>query len=161
MNVRNVRLQADLVRLKPDTTNERPEFAVRARALRWLLAVASRCATTRGWDVHRGLRGQSRGGQPDDDRRVTSRETGGYASAVTTIAHTRRNATRRSALLEKFHSNMLSCLSTCKTARDPEKFSETRNGSVRFLWQSAAIRDTDRADHGYLPSVPTLGGEAT
>jgi hypothetical protein len=61
-----------------------------------------------------------------------------------------RNATMRSALLEKFNSNMLSVLSTGKTGNGTQKFSGIRDGFVRNLWQPL-----------YLPPVPAFPALAT
>jgi hypothetical protein len=56
----------------------------------------------------------------------------------------------RSALLEKFNSNMLSVLSIGKTGNRTQKFSGIRDGFVRKLWQTF-----------YLLLVPALPALAT
>jgi hypothetical protein len=56
----------------------------------------------------------------------------------------------RSALLEKFSSNMLSAFLDGKTANRAQKFSERRKVFVRIVWQIL-----------YLPPVPVLALPAT
>jgi hypothetical protein len=72
---------------------------------------------------------------------------------MTAIAHTSRNATIRSALLEKSHSNMVSVLSNPKTGQTGEKFSGMVVGKCEVCVANLRQR--------YLLDGAVLAGEAT